>query len=791
MDRFSQFFIHPLFLEDTLDRELRSVDSEHKKNLQSDSWRMHQLQQNLSNPKHPFCHFSTGNWETLHDAPLAKGVDLRKEFMNFYETNYSANRMKLVVLGQESLDELEKWVIEMFSAVKNKNLPRNRWDGIPLYTEKEIGTQIFVKPVVDSRSVEIYFSYPDEELQYETQPGRYLSHLIGHEGPGSILSYLKEKGWANELSAGPQSLCPGTDYFNIHVRLTEEGLVHYQEVVKVVFQYIALLNKHEPLEWIFQELKNMSEVDFRFRQNISPSKTASSLSSVMQSPLPRNRLLSALSTLKSFDPVGIKTGLSYLQPVKARYVIASKFFPGDWDQKEKWYGTEYKYEKIPKDFEALLSEAMSSTDRPGKIHLPHPNEFIPTRLEVEKKEVPEPARYPKLIRNDSIARTWFKKDDQFWVPKASVTICMRSPMVYITPRCFVIGQLYTALVQDSLSEYSYDADIAGLEYSLANDSLGLDIDLYGYNDKMPVLLEKVLVSMRDLEVKEDRFNITKERLVRAIKNWHLKQPYQQVGHYRGWLCSDKTWLNEECFAEVETITPDDVRLFYPQVLKQLHFEIVAHGNLHKEDVLRFTTLLESTLKPKALPQPLWPSRRSLIVPEGSNFVYERQLADPENINHCIEYVLWAGSCHDRTLRSVALLAAQMADEPCYDQLRTKEQLGYVVWSSPIMTLNRVGFRVLVQSERNPVHLEARIEAFLERFGGVIEEMDAAKFEKHKASLVSKLREKPKNLREEMQRIYGYIANETFDFDQGKAFENIRAALLTSPQSTSTCPSSRP
>jgi insulysin len=108
-----------------------------------------------------------------------------------------------------------------------------------------------------------------------------------------------------------------------------------------------------------------------------------------------------------------------------------------------------------------------------------------------------------------------------------------------------------------------------------------------------------------------------------------------------------------------------------------------------------------------------------------------------------------------------------------------------------MTLNRVGFRVLVQSERTPVHLEARIEAFLERFGGVIEEMDAAKFEKHKASLVSKLREKPKNLREEMQRIYGYIANETFDFDQGKTFENIHAALLTSPQSTSTCPSSRP
>ncbi|KAH5617579.1 hypothetical protein HBI23_253470 [Parastagonospora nodorum] len=37
LDRFGQFFIAPLFLEDTLNREIKAVDSEHKKNLQSDT----------------------------------------------------------------------------------------------------------------------------------------------------------------------------------------------------------------------------------------------------------------------------------------------------------------------------------------------------------------------------------------------------------------------------------------------------------------------------------------------------------------------------------------------------------------------------------------------------------------------------------------------------------------------------------------------------------------------------------------------------------------------------------
>ncbi|KAJ1940746.1 metalloprotease, partial [Kickxella alabastrina] len=39
LDRFSQFFIDPLFAPDCTDREVKAVDSEHKKNIQSDMWR--------------------------------------------------------------------------------------------------------------------------------------------------------------------------------------------------------------------------------------------------------------------------------------------------------------------------------------------------------------------------------------------------------------------------------------------------------------------------------------------------------------------------------------------------------------------------------------------------------------------------------------------------------------------------------------------------------------------------------------------------------------------------------
>lgn len=136
MDRFAQFFIAPLFLEETLDRELKAVDSENKKNLQNDTWRLYQLSKSLSNPKHPFCHFSTGNLQTLKELPAQRGVSVREEFLKFHDQYYSANTMKLVVLGREDLDTLQKWVETMFSDVKNKDIPDPRFEGQPFGEEQ-------------------------------------------------------------------------------------------------------------------------------------------------------------------------------------------------------------------------------------------------------------------------------------------------------------------------------------------------------------------------------------------------------------------------------------------------------------------------------------------------------------------------------------------------------------------------------------------------------------------------------------------------------------------------------
>jgi len=77
--------------------------------------------------------------------------------------------------------------------------------------------------------------------------------LIGHEGKGSILSLLRELGWANDLSAGEAHSCTDWSSFAVNISLTDAGLDHVDDVVEIFFAYVALLRKAGPQRWVHDE----------------------------------------------------------------------------------------------------------------------------------------------------------------------------------------------------------------------------------------------------------------------------------------------------------------------------------------------------------------------------------------------------------------------------------------------------------------------------------------------------------------------------------------------------------
>ncbi|PKI40059.1 hypothetical protein CRG98_039512 [Punica granatum] len=187
------FFIKPLMSADATMREIKAVDSENQKNLLSDAWRMNQLQKHLSEKSHPYHKFGTGNWDTLGVRPGARGLDTRDELIKFYKEHYSANLMHLVVYSKENLDKIESMVEEKFCDIRNTDKDCLHITGQPCTSEH---LQILVKtvPIKQGHKLRVTWPITPEIRHYKEGPSRYLGHLIGHEGEGSLFYVLKTLG---------------------------------------------------------------------------------------------------------------------------------------------------------------------------------------------------------------------------------------------------------------------------------------------------------------------------------------------------------------------------------------------------------------------------------------------------------------------------------------------------------------------------------------------------------------------------------------------------------------------
>lgn len=271
--------------------------------------------------------------------------------------------------------------------------------------------------------------------------------------------------------------------------------------------------------------------------------------------------------------------------------------------------------------------------------------------------------------------------------------------------------------------------------------------------------------MRDFQVDPERFKLLKDQLRRSYKNFSLEPPYQHALYYLSYLTQDKMWTNSEKLKELDYINAEDIQAFYPTILSQLHVEALVHGNLFKEDAQKMLKDALDILKPKELLPSQLNGHHSLVLPEGTKWVYKRDVEDPNNVNSGIEYLIQVGNVTQTALRAKLSLLAQIAQEPCFDQLRTKEQLGYLVFSGVRKQTGSMGMRFILQSERDTVYLENRIEEFLAKLRSIVEKMTAEEYKAQVQSLISKKLEKDKNLGQEGGKYWTHIHSGYYEFDQ--------------------------
>nr|GMD39795.1 insulin-degrading enzyme-like 1, peroxisomal [Ipomoea batatas] len=345
LDRFAQFFIKPLMSPDATMREIKAVDS--------------------------------GSWDTLEVRPKAKGLDTRQELLKFYEENYSANLMHLVIYSKDSLDKSERLVQSKFQEIRNIDRIRTHFSGQPCTPEH---LQILVKtvPIKQGHKLRVIWPITPGIRHYMEGPTRYLGHLIGHEGEGSLFYILKKLGWATSLSAGESDSTFEFSFFRVVIDLTDAGHEHFEDIVGLLFKFILLLQQAGPCKWIFDELSAICETGFHYQDKTRPIDYVVNVAMNMQHYPPEDWLVGS-SLPSKFNASIIQSFLNELTPLNVRIFWESTMFQGHTDTSEPWYGTAYSLEKI----DGSLIQKWMDQAPVEDLHLPAPNVFIPTDLSLK------------------------------------------------------------------------------------------------------------------------------------------------------------------------------------------------------------------------------------------------------------------------------------------------------------------------------------------------------------------------------------------------------------------------
>uniref|UniRef100_A0A3P9K517 Coenzyme PQQ synthesis protein F-like C-terminal lobe domain-containing protein n=1 Tax=Oryzias latipes TaxID=8090 RepID=A0A3P9K517_ORYLA len=215
---------------------------------------------------------------------------------------------------------------------------------------------------------------------------------------------------------------------------------------------------------------------------------------------------------------------------------------------------------------------------------------------------------------------------------------------------------------------------------------------------------------------------------------------------------------------VPDVTLPHLHIFQAQLLSRLHIQALFHGNITKESALTMMQMVEDTLTEHAHTKPLPPHQlilyREFQVPNCSWFVYQQKNKVHNNCGFLIYYQTDMQSTHSNMLLE---LFCQIIHEPCYNTLRTREQLGYIVFSGPRCAEGGQGLRLIIQSNVEPLYLESRVEAFLSSIEQALTEMSEEVFQKHIQALAVRRLDKPKNLSAESAKYWAEITSQKYHF----------------------------
>lgn len=877
LDLFSNFFVAPLFTQSGTSREVHAVDSENSKNLTADVRRRMQILKDIGDADHYYTKFSTGNAQTLPTDTPEQLNFVRQHLLAFHRLHYRPENLTVVVAGPQSLDELQEWVVPRFGAMRASDFaaPEQQTDAERAVVQAAKDAPPFhyaappqpfaspfrpdvnnyinnnpassswpavltIKPVRSMRQLVLMFPLPPVFTTPDRSPSAILSHLLGHEGPGSPFAVLQNAGWISRLSAGPRVAAPDFTLFQVSLTLTDVGETRWKQVADVIFQHCRLLAKAcrdtpDELHRLWGEKVTLARLFFDQAPpgtvySLAPSlsnsivmhgtkKSLAAGSMLDESPetlplqeladflkrmVPSNCLLERCGEVAWQEMVELQQHQQQSKQQHQQYENGNSISNNIAVEKrtERWYGIEYYLSSVdPSEEQRWEGKATPFMESATEfLALPRPNRYIPRNLEL-CADLPDEAKAgpriekeiepPVLLVDDpAIGRLWHRLDDRYALPKSALVLLIRTAAVEHTQnnttgqwefdsRASVHSSLLSAMFSEALAQETYDADLAGLRWQLSLSTAGIRIGCSGFSDRLADLTATILDEfLADNFLQESYFLSAKDRMLRNLRTYfESRRADSHSIYYRDFLLASVDSGIDAAVAEVEATTLESVRAHHQTLLsnEESYVDLLYTGNVSEKEAREFFAIaMRKFAADSAIAGPncstkaenMWvPSGRERRLEPGHSVElhFASKNKQEENGSVVITYqspipgFRGEGLSSDESLRSSSAirLLCHILREPLFDELRTKQTLGYIVssyydigWSStppsdattcPPWTVP-VDFVVISVLSRKaaPPEVMQRIEKFLMEFRASLMQMPESEIADYASALSTKL-----------------------------------------------------
>jgi len=221
---------------------------------------------------------------------------------------------------------------------------------------------------------------------------------------------------------------------------------------------------------------------------------------------------------------------------------------------------------------------------------------------------------------------------------------------------------------------------------------------------------------------------------------------------------------------LESINARALAKFVQELVPKLEAETLVMGNFTEADTIELAKAMALRLKPTANCDgsvlPKHPALPVSVVPIERATIWVEDSPDKGNRNIAVELYWQLGAARDLRMSMVLRLTEALMEEPLFDSLRTKQQLGYVA-SCGMRTTNLVhGLSIwLMSSKATPAEICRRVETFLIDFRKQVQDMPANEFERYVSSVAAQKLEPHKALASVQEAAWEELQERRYLFDR--------------------------